>query len=253
MTPDAIAATHLTLHGLWPNYSDEEATRFHAEYPQFCGKFASCKGKHEPAFCEPDPASLPAAMTTLGPGFVRDHHFLANHEWPKHGSCTGLAPAEYFSAALRAMEAVPGDRGTPDLVKRHQGGEVPTAELAEAFGPRGSVLLSCNASCRLEQVSICLAREPDGRPGKPVACPASTDREAYDNGCVTRHCAEVHIPAFGACGAEPSAEGHAPKAKKSTAACNHPGQGPACEDDAACTAKGYARCAKSGCCTNVPK
>src|SRR5437762_1491413 len=38
-----FAATHLTLHGLWPNYTDEEAERRRATYPEFCGTYQHCK------------------------------------------------------------------------------------------------------------------------------------------------------------------------------------------------------------------
>ena len=53
----SYAAKHLTLHGLWPNYTDAEV-HGRQTYPQFCGDYAHCKAGHD-ASCEPDPKSIP--------------------------------------------------------------------------------------------------------------------------------------------------------------------------------------------------
>ena len=245
---DAFAGTHLTLHGLWPNFTDAEATR-DVTYPQFCGAYKHCKRAHDRS-CEPDPSTLPDAMKTLGPGYVGDHDFLAAHEWPKHGSCSGLDPAAYFRAALAAMTALPGD-GTPDVLRTAIGSDLALADLERAFGvPKESVLLSCDARCGLSQVSFCLAHDARGLPTTPIACPSNTTSAQYDNGCVTRGCARVAIPAVGSCDAS-----H-PKPKQQPSAggrCSHPGQGPACTGNAECMAAGFSRCARSGCCTSQPK
>jgi ribonuclease T2 len=239
---DAFGATHLTLHGLWPNYTDDEAERYRATYPQFCGAYEHCK-QHDKT-CEPDPATIPADMRQLGPGYVGDHEFLADHEWPKHGSCTGLPPAEYFRAALDAMKAIRGD-GTPDALRGAIGSDIALGDLATSFGvPRESVLLSCDAQCRLQQISFCLGHDATNHPTTPIACPANTTKARYDNGCVTRRCERVAIPAAGSCEA-----GERPKKSRS---CSHPGQGPACTGDAECVSAGFVRCARSGCCTSQP-
>ncbi len=185
----SYAGTHLTLHGLWPNFTDAEA-HGRITYPQFCGSYGHCKAHHD-ASCEPDPSTLPAEMKDLGPGYIGDHDFLAAHEWPKHGSCTGLAPKAYFSAALGAMKAI----AMPPLA-----GDIPLADLQRAFGiPAESVLLSCDSKCRLSQVSFCLAHDAKDLPTTPLACPVNTTNAQYDNGCVTRGCATVTIPAAGSC------------------------------------------------------
>jgi ribonuclease T2 len=248
LASDAFAATHFTLHGLWPNYTDAEAGRAHTPYPTFCGAASACKGTHMPASCAPPVSAVPADMEKYGPGYVHDDHFLAKHEWPKHGTCSGLDAPAYFRAAIDAMKRLPGE-GTPDVVTKLAGGSVPLTELAASFGPRESVLLSCNASCELEQVSVCLARDGRGNPTTPVACPRNSTTASYDNGCVVRRCEDVFIRKLGACGARP-APTHEPH---EGGTCNKPGQGPACTADAACKGRGFARCANSGCCTNVPR
>jgi ribonuclease T2 len=242
----SYAGTHLTLHGLWPNFTDDEA-RGHATYPEFCGSYGHCKQQHD-ASCEPDPATLPAEMKDLGPGYLGDHDYLAAHEWPKHGSCTGLRPRVYFEAALGAMKAIP----TPETVRAAIGGALPLAELQHAFGiPAESVLLSCDAKCRLSQISFCLAHDAKDLPTRPIACPSNTTNAKYDNGCVTRGCASVTIPAAGSCEIGEKRPNHDAR-PRGQHACNHPGQGPSCASDDSCVAAGFKRCARSGCCTSQP-
>jgi ribonuclease T2 len=243
----AYAATHLTLHGLWPNYTDDEARSAHSPYPQFCGSYAHCK-KHD-ASCVPDPSTIPDEMRTLGPGYVGDHDFLADHEWPKHGSCTGLAAGDYFRAALAAMKSTAHD----DKLAAAIGGDIALADLESAFGvPKDSVLLSCDKQCRLSQVSFCLAHDARNVPTTPTTCPTNTTKAQYDNGCVTRGCQRVAIQAVGSC--ERSDRSDRPKTprQKPKGACTHPGQGPQCANDADCSSAGYKRCARSGRCTNQP-
>lgn len=244
---DAYAGTHLTLHGLWPNFTDDEQ-RGRATYPQFCGAYEHC-AKHDPS-CAPDPATIPDEMKTLGPGYVGDHDYLADHEWPKHGSCTGLSPHEYFRAALDAMKKVP----TPAMLQASIGADLATSELAGAFGVRAdSVLLSCDAKCRLSQVSFCLAHDEHGLPTTPIACPHNTTSSQYDNGCVTRGCDRIAIPEAGSCDTAPREKRHRVQNHgNGLRACNRPGQGPSCSADRECTEAGWNRCARSGCCTNQP-
>jgi len=196
----SFGANHLTLHGLWPNYTDAEAQQTGATYPLYCAPYGSCKRTPSPE-CSPDPSTLPDSMKTYGPGYVSDNNFLANHEWPKHGSCTGLDSRTYFSAALSALKNLPGDQGTPDLLKNNIGGTVLAMDLQKAFGNPESVMLSCDANCNLMQVSICLANGPSGQPAARMACPDNTTNSAYDNGCFVNNCKTVTIQAANQCGA----------------------------------------------------
>lgn len=195
----SFGATHVTLHGLWPNYSDEESQRRGEDYPSFCGRYQACDRRDPPGWCAPDPSTIPAEMSQYGPGYVNNGNFLAKHEWPKHGSCTGLEPGRYFAAALQAMLDLPGDRGTPSALSSHVGQEVPVEDLRASFGPPKSVLLSCDQRCQLRQVSVCLARDERGVPTTPTKCPVSVSTTEYSNGCSTRRCATVRIQASGQC------------------------------------------------------
>ncbi|PTL79943.1 hypothetical protein [Vitiosangium sp. GDMCC 1.1324] len=243
----SFGATHLTIHGLWPNYTDAQAQQAGAGWPQYCAPYSSCQ-KHPTPGCDPDPSTIPADMKTYGPGYVSDNDFLADHEWPKHGSCTGLDSGTYFSSALSSLLALPGDQGTPELLTKNIGGTVAATDLRAAFGAPESVMLSCDSSCNLSQVSICLTHAASGQPGTRTTCPSNVTSSTYDNGCfVDNRCPNVTLQAVGQCGAGGSGS------SGSGGQCGNPGQGPACTEDSACISQGYVRCAKSGCCTTVPK
>ncbi|WP_224372639.1 ribonuclease T2 family protein [Hyalangium versicolor] len=244
----SFGATHLTIHGLWPSYTDEQASQAGAGWPQYCAPYGSCNSKNPAPGCDPDPSTIPADMQTYGPGYVSDNDFLADHEWPKHGSCTGLDSGTYFSSAIASLKSLPGDQGTPALLAKSVGGTVAATDLQAAFGSPESVMLSCDSSCNLSQVSICLANMGSPPFVTRTACPKITTTSSYDNGCFVNGCQNVTIQPAGQCsssGGSGSSSGGGQ--------CSNPGQGPACSDDSACTAQGYLRCAKSGCCTTVPR
>jgi ribonuclease T2 len=248
--PGSFAADHLTIHGLWPNYNDQEAVGQPHPWPDFCSPYNACSTE-SPAMCDPDPASIPGDMKTYGPGYLTDSDFLANHEWPKHGSCTGLTADRYFSEAIKSLLALPGDRGTPKKLTSNLGKKIKATELRSAFEHPESVVLSCDAKCNLSQVGICLANGADGLPKDRVSCPKNVSNAEYDNGCfVKNRCKSITIQAAST---SPN-PGPGPTPTPSPGdKCKNPGQGPACAGDASCKNEGFLRCAKSGCCTNVPK
>jgi ribonuclease T2 len=185
-------------------------------------------------------------MATYGPGYVTDNYFLANHEWPKHGSCTGLDAGGYFSKSIEALLALPGDEGTPALLREHVGGKVALSDLRTAFGPSENVVLSCDPRCNLAEVGVCFGVDGQGNPTAPMACPQNV-MSGSSNSCVGNpsrpRCPTVSIQA--AKNADDTGTGGGD--------CGNPGQGPACANDTTCQQQGYVRCARSGCCTTVPK
>ncbi|XXF76279.1 hypothetical protein P2318_24915 [Myxococcaceae bacterium GXIMD 01537] len=242
----SFAATHLTLHGLWPQFSDAESREHGCTYPAFCGGFCACQGQGAPEQCFPDPAVIPAKMADYGPGYVTDNYFLANHEWPKHGSCTGLDAGTYFSKAIEALLSLPGDQGTPELISGNIGGRVALSDLRTAFGPSANVVLSCDPRCNLMEVGVCFGVDGQGNPTAQMSCPQNVT-SGNSNSCVgnpsSPRCPTVSIQA--AKNADDTGTGGGN--------CGHPGQGPACSNDSTCQQQGYVRCARSGCCTTVPK
>jgi ribonuclease T2 len=188
----SYAATHLTLHGLWPNFTDEQSRGRPRAWPQFCGTYAHCEHA-EDATCAPD-AAVPPELAQLAPAYVTDG--LATHEWSKHGSCTSLPPAGYFAAELAAIGTIPN----ADALQSSIGKDLARDDLQRAFGiPPESVVLGCDAHCRLTQVGFCLAKDAHDKPTTPTPCTQNVTTSDYDNGCVVRGCARVAIQAAGAC------------------------------------------------------
>jgi ribonuclease T2 len=202
-TPSVCCATHdeqcadvrasLTLHGLWPNYTDDQSRGLSRAWPQYCGGYAHCE-QAEDASCAPEVA-VPADLAPFAPGYVRGA--LATHEWSKHGSCTRLSAADYFAAELAAIRSIPALE-VPGAVVGH---DTPRTDLQRSFGVAAdSVVLGCDAHCRLTQVGFCFAKDVHDRPTAPIACTANVTRSDYDNGCATRGCDRVVVAAPGACG-----------------------------------------------------
>lgn len=243
---DTFGATHLTLHGLWPQFNDEEAQQQHCTYPAYCGGLCECQGSDAPPGCFPDPATIPHAMGTYGPGFVTDNSFLANHEWPKHGSCTGLDARTFFQSTIDALLSLPGERGTPAAIGGNVGGGVALEELRAAFGPGDSGVFSCDADCNLAEVGVCFSVDGQRRPAAPMTCPRNVTGSS-SNSCVGP-AAQPRCPTVNIQAAKPFDGGGGP-----SSTCGQPGQGPACTNDQRCQDQGWVRCARSGCCTTVPK
>jgi ribonuclease T2 len=195
--PGSFAATHLTLHGLWPNFTDEQSRGKPRAWPQYCGAYQHCE-KAEDASCAPG-AAVPDELARLAPGYVAGTGAFATHEWSKHGGCTRLSAAEYFQAELAAIRSIPRE-ATPEALQAAVGADLPLDALQHAFGvPAETVMLGCDAHCRLARVGFCLAKDAGDHPTTPIACTANVATSDYDNGCVTHKCARVSVQAAGAC------------------------------------------------------
>ena len=195
----SFAATHLTLHGLWPNFTDEQSRGQPHAWPQYCGTYQHCE-KAEAASCAPG-VTVPDELARLAPGYVAGTGGFATHEWSKHGSCTRLSAAEYFAAELAAIRAIPGE-ATPDALRAAIGANLPRDTLQRAFGvPPESVVLGCDARCRLARVGFCVGKDAQDHPTTPTTCTANVTTSDYDNGCVTHRCERVRVPAAGVCDA----------------------------------------------------
>lgn len=70
------------VHGLWPQYHK-------GGFPEACRT------------AEPVPAPVVEDMLPVMPS-----RRLVQHEWARHGTCSGAQPAEYFSRARQAFERV---------------------------------------------------------------------------------------------------------------------------------------------------
>jgi ribonuclease T2 len=133
--------SNFVLHGLWPQNKD-------GTYPQNCSN-------------TPGPAD-PSQYSDIYPDAG-----LLQHEWRTHGTCSGLAPDAFFTAARSAFQsfAVP-----PALAKLTRQISLPPAQILDLVTqanpkiPSSSLALSCGNNY-LTAVEVCLNKS-----GQPTAC-----------------------------------------------------------------------------------
>jgi ribonuclease T2 len=124
------------VHGLWP--------QFDHGYP---------------ADCDPSRPAPGAALREAEGVFPSEG--LARHEWLKHGTCTGLGPAEYFASARRARDSIV----IPDALKAPGAAQtVAPIDLERAFaaanpGLRPAAMAVGCAQGELQEIRICLSRD----------------------------------------------------------------------------------------------
>ena len=132
------------LHGLWPEHE--------RGYPENCvsdePRLVSAEVMHEALKLSPS-------------------RQLVQHEWEKHGMCSGLSQADYFAAAGLAVEGlkVPGDYKSPQQVQFTTANDVKRAFLDAnpALSP-GGILATCRGN-EIGEVRVCLDKEL-----RPRAC-----------------------------------------------------------------------------------
>lgn len=143
--PDRVDAKNLALHGLWP---DKIGDTSHAY--GYCGIDDAIRAlDRADTWCRmPAPGISDEVMSRLKPLMPGTASCLENHEWYKHGSCSGLTPDEYFSRASELVSFVAGTNFGRYLSSRS--GQTVTAEaLLTAFerdfgaGSRNRVSLTC--------------------------------------------------------------------------------------------------------------
>jgi ribonuclease T2 len=123
------------LHGLWPQMEG-------GDYPSSCSDVALSPADHEQfAAAYPDPAMI-------------------DHEWPKHGTCSGLSPADYYalSAADVAEVTIPATYQSPRILRAGQAGSVQQAFVAANAGLPADGIKAVTARGVVMEVEICLTK-----------------------------------------------------------------------------------------------
>jgi ribonuclease T2 len=149
------------LHGLWPQFNA-------GGYPQACESNVSLDGEAE------------ALGRTLYPS-----PSLMEHEWQRHGTCSGLAPADYFRTADRALAVVhvPTLFEAPRATQRLSPQQIMAAfRVANPDLPPHAMTVACTHG-ELSEVRVCLTPNlllrpcghgvSDSCPSLPVAIPAA--------------------------------------------------------------------------------
>ena len=141
------------LHGLWPQYSPKG-------WPQDC----PVRGR---SFV---PRPLINSMLDIMP-----NDKLVIHEYRKHGTCSGLEPAQYFDFARKLYKSVviPDELRHPFETKF-----ISPADLVADFSRANPwlkpnmIAVDCGGSGnRLTEIRICFGKE-----GQPVACSKNEDQ-----------------------------------------------------------------------------
>jgi ribonuclease T2 len=183
LSESSFKAMPLTLHGLWPN----RANRKHPAY---------CRGETAASFCKLPAVRLPAkTRARLGQVMPATADCLDRYQWAKHGSCSGLSEADYFSVSAALTERV--NRALGEEIARHQGREVSLAFLREVLARadpalKDAVTFDCQtprtptpAKRRpmLREVRIHFERNSaTGAPGQPLPY-ARAGVKHYNSGC----------------------------------------------------------------------
>jgi ribonuclease I len=164
----------LVIHGLWPERNEPRT------YPRDCAG--------PPLALDP---ALAQRLADFMPGMADGLH---QHEWRKHGGCSGLDDDEYYRHALELARGVDAALGA--RLSTLAGEETTAAELrqiADLFNPGlGTTLTfhcrtlrdSRSAQAHLIEVRQCVDNDgADGAPGTAIAC-ATVKRR--DQGCGAR-------------------------------------------------------------------
>jgi ribonuclease T2 len=139
------------LHGLWPQYDKG--------YPSDCST-----------------QKLPPDVKAEFPGLYPSQK-LYDHEWEKHGTCSGLTPEQYLALSKRIKDsvAIPGPYRAPDKPVR-----VTTAQLKGEFAAanpgmaESSLAVYCSGSGRfLQELYVCFSLA-----GQPTPCSAEIHSQA---------------------------------------------------------------------------
>jgi ribonuclease T2 len=125
------------VHGLWPQYVKG--------FPEYC-QVPSPRLYH----------GIVSSMLDLMPA-----PRLVYNEWDKHGTCSGLAPRDYFDTVRKARAAV---KIPPEYVDLKEPLSVAPAAIEEAFIkanpglPENGFAIECDKK-RLTEVRICLSKD----------------------------------------------------------------------------------------------
>ena len=149
------------LHGLWPQFDA-------GNWPEFCSS----------------DVTLPPDAVRIG-NTLYPSPKLMEHEWQRHGTCSGLDAATYFRTADKALAAVrlPSEFEAPHANQSMTGSQIASEfRKANPSIPADGLAVACGRG-ELSEVRVCLTRDLTPRscghgvrnscPGGPVDVPAS--------------------------------------------------------------------------------
>jgi|SRR5271166_6514213 len=135
----------LVVHGLWPQYNN-------GKWPQDC------------ASTPPVASATVDHMMPIMPGEV-----LIQHEWAKHGTCSGLSTQDYFGAIEKLYTGlkVPDDFKKPSSSEQTNASAIEKEFATANNAPEGAFRVSCPQN-EFSAVEICISKDMQYQ-----ACPAT--------------------------------------------------------------------------------
>ncbi len=155
-SPDPSWSKYFTLHGLWPQYST-------GGYPSTCT--TETFNSTVPDAVGWDDMYMYWPNVQLAEGDPNYSSFW-NHEWSKHGTCTGLSQYDYFEESINLVKKL----GTPTSVTANVGGTLSAGTLRSDFGGSDRVALQCNSEKYLSGAYTCWSQS-EGVPTAQITCP----------------------------------------------------------------------------------
>jgi len=166
LAPTDYMTKHLTVHGLWPNYNAPQSGH---DWPQ------CCDSPYGPDVNYTVFNQLSAPMHQYWPDEksfdwpnYKTSAFL-QHEWGKHGTCTGLDQYTYYSGVFTIEQSL----DTPQFIQDNVGQQVALSDLFNAYATTQCQELStCEVSfnCKnanLVSVTTCWSQDRSQR----IPCP----------------------------------------------------------------------------------
>lgn len=199
---NSFAASHLTLHGVWPQYLVARGEDH--MWPQYCNKssyVASVMPKVASSF-QTNWQKYAPAYPDRG---EKKYQHLAQHEWEKHGTCWSshinqIYPdkesdveslqSDFFKLALELNEKFPTPQALIDASRANT--TMSLHNLQDAFGGSEYVALQCfGIDHALSMVSLCFNKAAD----QQIKCPMSVLKEKYSNSCNLSSLKDINVAA----------------------------------------------------------
>jgi ribonuclease T2 len=177
LTAEQFQQTPLTAHGLWPNRAHVSVNR-------------------QPGFCADTPLQLSGAVQTDLARYMPGGPDLEQHEWARHGTCSGLSPEDYFTTIVNVAKQMNDVVGVAMRDTGMLGGQVNVRNLISEVAAKdsalaASIVVDCKqASARsshrqsflVDEIRFILSKELEPLPASSVGmgqnsgCPGGVGR-----------------------------------------------------------------------------
>merc|ERR1719502_1474299 len=118
--PQSYWEKYFVVHGLWPQYMK-------GGYPSNCDDEPFSEDAVEAVGMDTMIEMWPNVQDAEGSD---DYTDFWDHEWTKHGTCSGLNQTVYFNTTINLVK----DFGTPSIVTNNVGKSVNADDIRDAFG-----------------------------------------------------------------------------------------------------------------------